>query len=290
MIGAETREIKQEMKNNIVGVDIGGTNISAGLIINGNVEIVGEVPTEAFEKEEKIISNLFNAIENVISPETEAIGIGVPGMVDSNKGIIYDLANIPAWKEVHIKKLVEAKFNRPVFVGNDANCFVLGVKHFGAGKTHKNIVGVTLGTGLGTGIIINNVLYTGLHNGAGEYGLVPYLDSTLETYCSGKFFPYIKNVNGKEIYNKALKGDPAAIEIWLEYGRHLGTFVNILLATLSPELIVFGGSVAKGFQFFIDSIKSELNKYILQQVAKDVLIQHAVNSNSSILGAGGLCM
>lgn len=278
------------MKNNIVGVDIGGTTISAGLIINGKVEKIGEVPTEAFEKEEKIINNLFNAIENVISSDTEAIGIGVPGMVDSEKGIIYDLTNIPAWKEVHIKKLVEAKFNRPTFVGNDANCFVLGIKHFGVGKNYKNIVGATLGTGLGSGIIINNELYTGLHNGAGEYGLVPYLDSTLETYCSGKFFRCIKDVNGKEVFNKALEGDAAAKEIWAEYGKHLGKFVNILLATLSPELIVFGGSVAKGFQFFIDSIKSELDTYILQQVAKNVSIQHVVNGDSAILGAGGLCM
>lgn len=277
------------MKKNIVGVDIGGTNISAGLIIDGKVEKVGEVPTEALESEENILNNLYNAINEVITPETEAIGIGVPGMVDSDRGIIYDLANIPAWKEVHIKKLVEDKFGRPTFLGNDANCFVLGVKHFGVGKGHKNIVGATLGTGLGSGLIINDELYTGLHSGAGEYGLVPYLDSNLETYCSGKFFRCVKELNGKEVYNRAQNGDKEALEIWAEYGRHLGKLVSVLLATLAPEVIVFGGSVAKGFPFFIDSIKSELDTYVLQKVAQNVQIHHEVSGDSAILGAGALC-
>lgn len=277
------------MKKNIVGVDIGGTTISAGLIIDGKVEKTSEIPTEAFETEEKIIGNLFEAISEVITEDTDAIGIGVPGMVDSELGIIYDLTNIPAWKEVHIKKLVEERFGKPTYVGNDANCFVLGVKHFGIGKNYKNIIGATLGTGLGTGIIINNQLYTGLHNGAGEYGLVPYLDSSLETYCSGKFFRCVKDVDGKEVYQKALEGNKDALDMWAEYGRHLGKFVNILLSTMAPDLIVFGGSVAQGFPFFIDSIKTELNKYILQQVAQGVQIHQATNGNSAILGAGALC-
>jgi glucokinase len=278
------------MKNNIVGVDIGGTNISAGLIINGKVEKVSEVPTEAFETEDKIVNNLIKAINQVISSETEAIGIGVPGMVDSEKGIIYDLTNIPAWKEVHIKKLVEKQFERSTCVGNDANCFVLGVKHFGIGQNYKNIIGATLGTGLGAGIIINDELYTGLQNGAGEYGLIPYLESSLEDYCSGKFFSRIKNLSGEEVYKNAQNGVQEAIDIWTEYGHHLGQFVNILLSTMAPDLIVFGGSVAKGFPFFIDSIRTELDKYILQKVAQNVQIHHSVNGDSAILGAGALCI
>ena len=276
------------MNKHMVGVDIGGTNISTGLIENGKAVKLGEIPTQAYESKETIINNLFTAIDQVFTNKTQSIGIGVPGMVDSNNGIIYDLANIPAWKEVHIKELVEEQFKVPVRVNNDANCFVLGVKHFGIGKDYSNIVGITLGTGLGSGIIINNKLYTGLQSGAGEYGQIPYRESILENYCSGKFFRCVKNVNGKEIFQKAGAGDKDALGIWEEYGYHLGNLINILLATLAPELIVFGGSVAQGFPFFIGAIESEISNYVLPKVAEEVKIDYVINSNSAILGAGAL--
>ena len=277
------------MQNNLVGVDIGGTSITAGLIVDGEVVNTANVETEAFETKEKILENLYKAIESVITKNTVGIGIGVPGIVDSEKGIIYDLANIPSWKEVHIKKLVEAKFGITTQVGNDANCFALGVKHFGVGCNYSNIVGLTLGTGLGAGIIIDNKLYAGSEGGAGEFGLIPYLDSNIEAYCSGKFFKCIKEVPGKEVYERAMNGDHTAIEIWGEYGKHLGQLVNIVTYTLSPELVVFGGSVAKGYAFFIDSLKEQLKDNILTKVVAKLEIAEMLNEFSAIYGAGALC-
>lgn len=277
------------MQDKFVGVDIGGTNITAGLIVDGEVVKINDVATEAFESKEKILENLFEAIESVLTDGTEGIGIGVPGIVDSEKGIIYDLANIPSWKEVHIKELVEARFDIVTEVGNDANCFALGVKHFGVGRNYSNIVGLTLGTGLGAGVIINNALYTGSEGGAGEFGLVPYLDSNIETYCSGKFFKCVKEVPGKEVYEKAHNGDTEALKIWEEYGKHLGQLVNIVTYTLSPELVVFGGSVAKGYPFFIDSLKAELKSNILKKVVAKLELAEMANEFSAIYGAGALC-
>lgn len=274
----------------LVGVDIGGTNITTGLIIDGQLSQTYEVPTCATKSEGEVLEILYQAIQDVFTDEVSGIGVGVPGIVDSEKGIIYSLSNIPAWKEVHIKQLLEEKFGVSVYVGNDANCFALGVKHFGIGKAYSNIVAVTLGTGLGAGIIINDKIYTGLEGGAGEYGLIPYLDANLEEYCSGKFFRNIKNVEGKEVYLKAKSKDPQSLQLWSELGVHIGQLVNIILYTYSPDLIVLGGSVAKGFEFFIDSVNKQLNSNILKKLTSKVIVDKAVHDNEAVLGAGALCM
>jgi glucokinase len=203
--------------------------------------------------------------------------------------VIYNLANIPSWKEVPVRSLVEEKFAKVTAVNNDANCFVLGVKHFGVGKNYSNIVGVTLGTGLGAGIVINNKLYTGLEGGAGEFGMIPYKDSNIETYCSGKFFSCIKQVNGIDIYNRAVDGDKEALELWNEYGVHLGNAVKVILYALAPEIIVFGGSVSKGFGFFINSIRSSLSDFVLPRVSTSVHLGQSSDAESAILGAAALC-
>lgn len=277
------------MNDKILGVDIGGTTISAGLIVNGILERKAEIPTEAFKSKSEIIENLFRAINDIITPDTRAIGIGVPGNVDSNTGVIYNLANIPSWKEVPVRSLVEEKFGKVTAVNNDANCFVLGVKHFGVGKKYSNIVGVALGTGLGAGIVVDNKLYTGLEGGAGEFGMIPYKDSNIETYCSGKFFNCIKQVNGKDIYESAVAGDKKSIEMWQEYGTHLGNAVKVILYALAPEAIVFGGSVSKGFDFFIDSLRNSLSDFVLPRISSSVYLGHASDTDSALFGAAALC-
>lgn len=277
------------MQNKIIGVDIGGTSISAGLIVDGEIVKTSSVATEALESKEKILDNLYTAIGELVDENVVGIGIGVPGIVDSHKGIIYGLANIPSWKEVPIKALVEKQFGISTQVGNDANCFVLGVKHFGVGKDYSNVVGVTLGTGLGAGVVIDHTLYIGLEGGAGEFGQIPYLDSNIEMYCSGKFFESVKGVPGEEMFEKALEGDVAALEIWKEYGAHLGQLVNILTYTISPELVVFGGSVAQGYEFFIDSVKKQLESNVLKKVVSKLAIAPSANEYSALYGAGALC-
>jgi glucokinase len=277
------------MNDKLVGVDIGGTTISAGLIVNGVLERKAEIPTEASKSKSEIIENLFKAIDQVLTSDTRAIGIGVPGNVDSETGVIYNLANIPSWKEVPVRSLVEERFGKVTAVNNDANCFVLGVKHFGVGKNYSNLVGVTLGTGLGAGIVIDNKLYTGLEGGAGEFGMIPYKDSNIEAYCSGKFFSCIKQINGKDIYARAIEGDKEAQEIWDEYGTHLGNAVKVILYALAPEMIVFGGSVSKGFGFFINSLRKSLNDFVLPRVSSNVHLGQSSDAESAILGAAALC-
>lgn len=139
-----------EKKNAYIGVDLGGTNMRAGRIVGDRLVAQGSAPTPKDAADcEETLEALIEVIRSVWDESVVAIGIGVPSVVDREKGIVYNVVNIPHWEEVHLKEILEACFSVPVYVDNDANCFALGERIFGEGKTVDNFVGLTLGTGLG---------------------------------------------------------------------------------------------------------------------------------------------
>ena len=276
------------MKKRIVGVDIGATKIKLGLVVNSEVVKEIKIPTQAQSSKENIIQDIISGIEDLAGEDFEGVGIGVPGLIDEEKGIIYDLLNIPSWKEVHLKKKLESHFVKPIRITNDANVFALGEKFFGAGKSYKNLVGITLGTGLGTGIIINDKLYSGTLSSAGEIGSIPYLDKTIEDYCSGKFFLQQYGMKGNEVFKKAQAEDQESQRILNEFGSHLGNAVKIVLNVLSPEAIFLGGSISKAYKFFEPSLMSSVNHFPFKRVLDKLVIQPSNTSNISILGAAAL--
>ncbi|MGB5894297.1 MAG: ROK family protein, partial [Ignavibacteriaceae bacterium] len=204
----------------IIGVDMGGTNIGLGRVEKDQFDKCKSFDISAQGTKEKILEEIINAIYSVFDEHVAGIGIGVPSLVDVNKGIVYDVQNIPSWDEIHLKDILEEQFGIPVYVNNDANCFTIGEKYFGKGKRFSNIVGLTLGTGLGAGIIINNRLYSGTNCGAGEFGSIPYKDQILEYYCSGQFFRKVFNIEGSVVFEKAKLGDKKALKIFEEFGFH----------------------------------------------------------------------
>ena len=210
------------MSNRIVGVDIGATKTRVGVVQDSQVIREADFPTSSTASKQQILDELSSAIKEVAGNDFYGIGIGVPGLVDETNGIIYDLWNIPSWKEVHLKKDLEAYFKKPVRMTNDANIFVLGESVFGKGAAYRNFIGITLGTGFGTGIVIDGKLYSGTLSSAGELGDIPYLDDNIETYCSGKFFREQHGMSGAEVFRLAEEGDPQALEILREFGKHLG--------------------------------------------------------------------
>lgn len=145
--------------DNILGIDIGGTTINGGRI--EGEQIVEEITMDTMAREGGITT--VNIVKEVIrrlkSEDTRAIGIGVPSVVDRNRGVVYNVQNIRDWEEVHLKSLLEKEFAVPVRLDNDANCFAYGEKIFGKGKTYENFVGITLGTGVGGGIIQQRSAY-----------------------------------------------------------------------------------------------------------------------------------
>lgn len=274
----------------LIGIDIGGTSITAGIVVNGIVESKVTLATESNKSKEEICENLFRAIDNVLQPGVVGIGIGVPGLVDSVNGTILQITNIPSWNGIQLKSLVEKKLGIKTYIENDANCFVLGIKHFGPGRDYNDIVAISLGTGLGAGILIDNKLYKGLNSAAGELCFIPYLDSNLEAYCSGSFFSKYYQTKGEDLFIKAYEGDKQALKIWDEFGLHISQLIRIVLLCYAPQIIVFGGSAAKGFRFFKSSMESNLESFELKMLLKNVLIHHYEATESAVLGAAALCV
>ncbi len=172
----------------LVGVDLGGTNVRAGRVEGDKIAAHVARPVSSKGTESQVLEEVCGIIDRVLTPETEGIGIGVPSLVDVEQGIVYTVENIPSWKEVHLKRVLEDRYKLPVFVNNDANCFALGEYHFGKGKGLKHVVGIVVGTGLGAGIIINGRLYMGASCGAGEMGTIPYRGKTIQYFARGRRF------------------------------------------------------------------------------------------------------
>ncbi|UJH90151.1 ROK family protein [Antarcticibacterium sp. 1MA-6-2] len=278
------------MGSKIVGIDIGATKIHIGLVQDSTVVRELKFSTTAGGSKEEIMSTLVQKIEEISEPGIEGIGIGVPGLVDSKKGIIYDLENIPSWKEVHLKDYLEDHFQKPVKITNDANVFVMGEKIFGKGRPYENLVGITLGSGFGTGIIIDHKLYSGAFSSAGELGNIPYRDKTIEEYCSGKFFRDIHGTTGNEVYNLALKNDEGALKIFQEFGEHLGEALKLILYVLSPQAILLGGSVSNSFRFFEEPLVETVSSFPFKKVRDQLKIMHSNIPNISILGSAALIL
>jgi glucokinase len=160
----------------IIGIDLGGTNVRAALENDGFILNFRKEPFKTKSSLEETLTQLKEFIRPLVSNGVRGIGIGVPSVVDVEKGVVFNVTNIPAWKRVPLREILEAEFRLPVCINNDVNCFALGEHQFGNLRGMKNVVGVSIGTGLGSGIIINDRLFEGVNCGAGEVGLLPYLD------------------------------------------------------------------------------------------------------------------
>ncbi|MEI7423504.1 MAG: ROK family protein [Prolixibacteraceae bacterium] len=273
---------------NLIGVDLGGTSIRAGRITDDQIIHHTKIPTPSQGTVGEVMEQIFYAIDECINSATTSIGVGVPSVVDVDQGIVYDVVNIPSWKVVPLKELLESRYHLPVFVNNDANCFVVGEKYFGKARQFKNIVGVTLGTGLGCGLIFNGKLYEGSNCGAGEFGNVPYLSHNVEYYCSGQFFTDEKKVSAIDVFNRAKMGDSKSLKMFEEFGFHLGSALKSILYAYDPEIIILGGSVSQSFDFFKDAMFQALQDFAFSNVLANLKIEVSVLENSAIFGAAAL--
>lgn len=272
----------------VLGIDIGGTNIRVGLVEQGKIVGVHSSLIKKDCSEQEVIDDLHNLIDTFDIESIEGIGIGVPSIVDVNAGIVYDVQNIPSWKEVHLKENLELAYNVPVYINNDANCFAAGEKYFGKVKHYKDIVGLIIGTGLGAGLIINNELYSGNNCGAGEYGMIPFKDNNCEYYCSGQFFENEYGLSGTELYDKAVNSEEDALKIFNEFGENLGETIKMIMYSIDPEVIVLGGSVSKSYKFFEREMWKSIRKFSFSNYADKIIIEVSEMKNIAVLGAAAL--
>jgi len=290
----------------IIGIDLGGTKI-AGALANrrGRVLMDINIPTEASKGKKRVIENIKKAVDTLQRSKNariRAIGIGVPGPIIYSKGIVIEPPNLPGWKKVHLKEVLEKEFKVPVYVDNDANCAALAEARFGAGKKAGDFIYMTVSTGIGGGIIIDHELYRGASGSAGEightivehsHGLKCGCGNTgcLEAQASGTAIKKRTGLSAMAIHLKAQQGDKSALKEIETVAHYLGIGIANLVNVFNPELVVIGGGLSNMGELLLKPVRKEVKRYALTLPAKDVKIVRAkLGSDSGMLGAVALCL
>ena len=270
-----------------LGIDIGGTNLSLGLVEDG--KIIQEIHTPSFRPEmtlDETLDYLSAQIAILFHPGVEKIGLGVPSVVDVKQGIVYDTQNIPSWVEVPLKERLEQRFGVPVAVNNDANCFAMGVYGtYPADAKPETLVVVTLGTGVGMGIVIDGKLFCGANCGAGELGCLPYQDGILEDFCAKRFFTNA-GWDSRALAAKAKAGDADALAMYEEFGRHMGALICTVMFAYDPDRIALSGGIANNYPFFRGAMEEYIRKnFPYRKAIERLTIDICTDDNIPVIGA-----
>ena len=277
------------MNQEYIGIDLGGTSFNIGRVKSGSIIAKTSHTVDIAHSESELLTVLKRSIDSMFTSEVKGIGIGVPGILDPVSGIIYDIQNIPAWREVPLQQILEDKYKVAVSLNNDANCFALGENRFGKGVKYHNFVGLSIGTGLGMGVIIDDQLYSGVMCGAGEIGMLPYKDSIMEQYVGSFYFMNHYQKSAKAVHEMAQRNQPQAIADFNEFGRHLGEAIKIVLFMYAPEAIILGGSISKAYPFFKESMETTIATFAYPKQIENLVIEVSTQPDLPILGAAALC-
>ncbi|MBI4308789.1 MAG: ROK family protein [Candidatus Omnitrophica bacterium] len=299
------------MKSYVIGVDVGGTNIKLGIVhSSGKIIARSHFATRSFASSKtQLIAALAGKIEAMMASEGLAkkdvagVGIGLPGPIDHTKGIVRFLPNIPGWRNVRLKAILQQKLKLPVLIDNDVKLITLAEWKFGAGKGAANMVCLTLGTGIGSGLILDGRLYRGQGNAAGELGHVPLNEQGPACNCGGFgcFEAYIGNrrlaaragvVMGRkgttleEMFQLAKAGNSKALRFWQETANHLGNGLVAVVNLLNPQLIVIGGGVANNERFLFKTAREVVARRAMgTQSATVKIVRAGLGNDAGIIGA-----
>lgn len=316
------------MNKYYLSLDIGGTKTSASVFDeNGNIvnNYVLKRKSETFKGEEAVYQNTKNVLEEILSElkikkeDVIAMGVGSPGPLDTKKGIIIH-APLMGWENFPIVERLKEDFELPVYLDNDANLGALAEVRCGEGKGCKNLIYMTVSTGCGGGIIINNDIYRGSHDGAGEVGHMSVLPDGIDCPCGSKgcFELYAsgtainermkadmlagkkslvfelaghdpEKIDGSLLLKAASQNDEYALEAYRLEGYYLGLGIANLFNILDPEAIVLGGGVTKAKDYFHESCIKTLKKRCVHKVNDDMLRYSKLNDLVVLYGAYYLC-
>ncbi len=272
----------------ILGVDLGGTRVRAGRVRGGAIEASVSRGISRHESVPFVLGEIFEAIDGVIDGDVAGIGFCVPSVVDVERGIVYSVENIRSWVEVPLGDALERRYGVPARVNNDANAFAVGELHFGKGRGYRNLVGITIGTGMGAGIVVDGRLYSGTNCGAGEIGNIPYRGTTLERWCSGDYLRRESGVPGEALHERALAGDRAAAELFGSLGTALGDAILIVIYAFDPEIVVLGGSVSRAFPLFEPEMRKRLEACAFPRALERLVIARSETEEIALLGAAAI--
>ena len=275
-------------KKPVVGVSLGGRTLLAGTVVQGEIKNSVSLKINNKESEHVVLNELIDTIDKVFDNTIAGIGIGVPSLVDVEEGIVYRVEKIPSWREVHLKEILGNRFQVPVYVNNDANCFVIGEYYFGRAQNFENVVGLILGAGVGAGILFKGHLYSGSNCGAGEFGSVPYRNHVYEYYLGEGYFEEKYGIHADKLFTRAKKKDKVALAIYEQYGFDLGNAVKTILFSVDPQIIVVGGVLAKAFPYFEKAMWEKINGFPYKHSLKKLQIVPSQRDNIAVLGAAAL--
>ena len=284
---------------NILAIDIGGTMIKYGLVSSdGEILSTDKIETEA----EKGLENILNKIDNIFKryKENNPVGIAVSGTGQIN-GMIGKVIGgnpiIPNWIGTNLVKILEEKYNLPAVLENDVNCVALGEKWIGAGKDLSNFICLTIGTGIGGGIILNNQLFRGENFVAGEFGHILIKKGEFEQFASTTALIRLvkertgKTLNGKEIFDLEKKEIVEYQEVISEWIENLTDGLSSIVYCFNPANIILGGGVIEQGEPLINRIKNSLFKKIGSQFKEKLnIIQAKLGNNAGMIGASYLLL
>ncbi len=299
------------MTKYIIGIDVGGTNVKLGLIDpRGDVVSRLSFSTRNFSATpEKLTAAICEAVgallrkERVLKASVIGVGVGLPGLIDVKNGIVRILPNIPGWKDVPLKKVMEKKLGLCVQLENDVNMITLGEWKYGAGKGLTDVLFITLGTGVGGGLILNGDIYRGPGFAAGEIGHEPLNEKGPECGCGGWgcFERYVGNkelqhaaaklfkehdITLEDVYQKAVEGKKKALKFWDMVGEQVGNGLIGPVNLLNPQAIVIGGGVSRSFAFLEPAIARTLRRRAMRTQAEMVrIIKALLDDDAGIIGA-----
>lgn len=304
------------------GVDIGGTSVKMGLFsVEGEVLDKWEIPTRTQNGGENILPDVAASIEKKLQEkgidkaDVAGIGVGAPGPIDA-EGTVHVAVNL-GWGEFNIPEKLSGLTGMAVKAGNDANVAALGEMWKGGGQGHSNLVAVTLGTGVGGGIIVDGKMLTGATGSGGEIGHIHVEDEEaeacgcgnhgcLEQYASATGITRLANrrlaaddmdsvlrngpINAKTVFDAVKAGDALALEVAEEFGECLGKALAGIACVVNPEIFVIGGGVSKAGQVVLDYVQKNYVKYVFVGSRDAIFALATLGNDAGIFGAAKLVL
>ena len=308
-------------KKYAIGIDLGGTSVKYALIDNEGVfHFQGKLPSKADISAEAVIGQLVTACKETMASAQqlgvtiEGIGIGTPGIVDeTNRIVLGGAENIKGWENLNLADRIEAETHLPVQMGNDANLMGLGETMYGAGQGARNVVFLTVGTGIGGAVVIDGKLFNGFANRGTELGHVPLIANgepcacgsigCLEHYAStsalvrrfnkraaeaGRSFSG-EEINGELIVRLYKEGDKLATECLDEHCDFLGHGISGFINIFSPQRIVIGGGLSEAGDVYIQKVSERAHRYVMADCAVNTRIMAAsLGNKAGSIGAASL--
>lgn len=298
----------------VIGVDLGGTNLRTALVSqNGDVADKVKEPTRASDGHAKVVQKL---IENIKLQQDRAlrdgikiaaVGVGAPGVIHAETGVVVKSPNFPDWNNLPLKKELEIALALPVSIENDANAAALGEQWRGAGRGLASMIFLTLGTGVGGGIVLDGRIWPGADGMAGEIGHMTIIPDgrkcgcgntgCLEMYASsrGIVMTYqersarLQVITSEEIYQAARDGDALAGDVMNDMGRLLGIGIANLINIFNPEMIVIGGGVKDAWPLFMEAVREEIKKRAFEYpAARTQIVPSVLGDDAGMIGAAAL--